>query len=245
MGSGSDEISYSQFACIGAGFSGIGLGGSLKRWYGITDIRLFDRHTQLGGTWHVNKYPGKEFSHGTFCFRACLSPPKLTLPGCACDVPSVLYSFSFEPNPSWTRILPSSQELWQYLDDVATKYDLKSRMTLGVNVESATWIEGRSRWKITYRPVDSDQSYHYESDFLFAGTGQLVTPRELDVPGIESFQGPVMHSARWREDVNLKGKKVVLFGNGCTAAQIVPSHCPRYWPSHADRPIHALDHASH
>ncbi|KAM7184246.1 hypothetical protein V8F20_012294 [Naviculisporaceae sp. PSN 640] len=200
MNVSSSETSYSQFACIGAGFSGIGLGASLKRWYGITDIRIFDRHTQLGGTWHISKYPG-----------------------CACDVPSALYSFSFEPNPSWTRILPSSQELWQYLDHVATKYDLKSRMTLGVNVESATWIEARSRWTITYRPVDSDQFYHHESDFLFAGTGQLVTPRELDVPGIERFQGLVMHSARWRGDVDLKGRKIVLFGNGCTAAQIVPS----------------------
>ncbi|KAM7205830.1 hypothetical protein V8F33_000660 [Rhypophila sp. PSN 637] len=197
---GYEAVSYSQFSCIGAGFSGIGLGASLKRWYGITDIRIFDRHTQLGGTWYISRYPG-----------------------CACDVPSALYSFSFEPNPSWTRILPSSQELWNYLHHVASKYDLISRMTLGVNVEEATWIEDRSRWRLTFRAVDSDQVYYHESDFLFAGTGQLVTPREVDVSGIESFRGPVMHSARWREDVDLKQKKVVLFGNGCTAAQIVPS----------------------
>ncbi|KAK9425036.1 putative L-ornithine N(5)-oxygenase [Seiridium unicorne] len=192
--------SYSQFACIGAGFSAIGLGATLKRWYGITDIQFFERHGQLGGTWYVNQYPG-----------------------CACDVPSVLYSFSFEPNPDWTRILPSNAELKQYLDRVSDKYDLTSKMTFGVNVEGCEWIEERSSWRLRIRRYETGEVLFHESQFLFSGSGQLVTPREIDVPGASAFKGPIFHSARWRNDVDLTGKKVVVFGNGCTAAQIVPN----------------------
>ncbi|OIW22691.1 FAD/NAD(P)-binding domain-containing protein [Coniochaeta ligniaria NRRL 30616] len=192
--------SYSQFACIGTGFSAIGLGATLKRWYGITDVRFFERHLQLGGTWFVNQYPGA-----------------------ACDVPSALYSFSFEPNPEWTRPLPYREELWAYLKRVADKYDLPRRMTFGVNVERCEWIEERSVWRLHVRDQKTDSLFVHESQFLFAATGQLVQPREIDIPGAETFKGPIFHSARWRHDVDLTGKKVVLFGNGCTAAQIVPS----------------------
>lgn len=143
--------------------------------------------------------------------------------GCACDIPSTLYSFSFEPNPGWSRLLPSREEIWGYLDKVANKYDLVSRMTFEATVEKAVWIEETSRWRIAYRRVGSDEIFHHESQFLFAAAGLLINPREFDVPGAESFEGPVMHSAHWREDVDLTGKKVVLFGNGCTAAQMIPA----------------------
>lgn len=120
-------------------------------------------------------------------------------------------------------MLPSREELWNYLNNVATKYDLPPRMTFGVNVESATWIEETARWRICFRHIKSGRLYKHESQFLFAAAGQLVTPNKLDVPGVDSFKGEVMHSARWRDDVVLDDKKVVVFGNGCTAAQIVPS----------------------
>ncbi|KAI1346376.1 hypothetical protein F5Y01DRAFT_22207 [Xylaria sp. FL0043] len=192
--------SYSRFACIGAGFSGIGLGATLKRWYGITDIQIFERHGQLGGTWYINQYPG-----------------------CACDIASVLYSFSFEPNPDWTRILPSQAELQAYLVRVADKYDLTSKTKFGVNVEACEWIEERSVWRLRVRRYSTNETFYHESQFLFAGSGQLVTPREIDIPGADTFQGPIFHSARWRKDVDLTNKNVVVFGNGCTAAQIVPN----------------------
>ncbi|KAH8646209.1 hypothetical protein BX600DRAFT_390517 [Xylariales sp. PMI_506] len=193
-------VTYSQFACIGAGFSGIALGATLTRWYGISDVQFFERHSDLGGTWHTNKYPG-----------------------CACDVPSILYSYSFAPNPNWTRILPSSDELWQYLNDVAAQYDLRPRMSFGVQVESAMWIESQCCWRLTLRHLQTNRVYLHESQFLFAGTGQLVTPRELDVPGLANFKGEVVHSSRWTQHDKVDDKNVVLFGNGCTAAQIVPS----------------------
>ncbi|KAH7010550.1 monooxygenase [Ilyonectria destructans] len=195
-----NEPSYSRFACIGTGFSGIALGATLRRWYDMDDIQYFERHDKLGGTWWVNQYPG-----------------------CACDIPSALYSFSFEPNAEWSRVLPPREELAEYLNKVAHKYHLVEKMRFGVNVDRCEWDEERGRWRLTIRHGNTGSTYLHDCQFLFSGTGQLVTPRELDVPGVENFKGHIFHSARWRDDVDLQGKNVVLFGNGCTAAQIVPS----------------------
>ncbi|KAK3385465.1 hypothetical protein B0H63DRAFT_433197 [Podospora didyma] len=195
-----NEPSYSQFACIGSGFSAIGLGATLQRWYGISDIRFFERHSDLGGTWFINQYPG-----------------------CACDVPSALYSFSFECNPSWSRVLPTSNELRAYLRHVAEKYDLPAKMTFGTNVEKCEWVEEKGRWRLTTRDLATEMVSVHECQFLFSGSGHFTTPRTLDVPGTETFEGPVIHSGRWKPEVDLTNKRVVLFGNGCTGAQIVPA----------------------
>ncbi|KAF5563133.1 ACB 4-hydroxyacetophenone monooxygenase [Fusarium phyllophilum] len=194
----------SQFACIGAGFSGIALGATLKRWYGITDVLFFERHSDLGGTWYANKYPAK-------------------LVGAACDVPSVLYSYSFEPNPNWSRVLPSQEELWKYQKHVADKYDLPSKMTFSVEVQKCQWIEERKRWVLDIRDCKTGAMFHHKCRFLFAASGILVTPREIDIPGSENFKGSIFHTSQWRSDVDVKDKNVVVIGNGCTAAQIVPS----------------------
>lgn len=143
--------------------------------------------------------------------------------GCACDVPSALYSFSFESNPNWSRVLPSRDELWAYLKKVADKYGLTPKMTFGASVERCQWIEETKRWRLSIRRAEDDTVFVHESQFLFSGSGQLVNPRALDVPGVETFNGPIFHSSRWRNDVDLTDKKVVIIGNGCTAAQIVPS----------------------
>lgn len=138
-------------------------------------------------------------------------------------MPSALYSFSFESNPEWSRALPPGPELWAYLKRVADKYDLPRRMTFNVTVERCEWIDDRSVWRLSVRDNETEAPFYHECQFLFAATGILVQPRELDVPGAASFKGAVFHSAQWRHDVDLTGKRVVLFGNGCTAAQIVPS----------------------
>ncbi|KAB5578092.1 hypothetical protein GE09DRAFT_1168778 [Coniochaeta sp. 2T2.1] len=195
-----ESPSFSQFACIGSGFSAICLGATLKRWYGITDVRFFEKHSQLGGTWFANQYPGA-----------------------ACDVPSALYSLSFEPNPEWTRPLPYRSELWAYLKRVADKYDLPQRMTFNVKVERCEWIQDRSVWRLHIRDGKTNAVFLHESQFLFTATGGLVQPRKLDIPGAETFTGPIFHSSQWRQDVDLTGKRVVVFGNGCTGAQIVPA----------------------
>jgi cation diffusion facilitator CzcD-associated flavoprotein CzcO len=106
---------------------------------------------------------------------------------------------------------------------VAEKYDLVSKMSFNSNVERCEWIESRSRWRLYVRDSTTNRIFIHESQFLFGASGGLVTPNELDVPGIESFKGQVFHSGRWRHDVSLEGKDVVIFGNGCTAAQVVPN----------------------
>ncbi|EHK22596.1 uncharacterized protein TRIVIDRAFT_179915 [Trichoderma virens Gv29-8] len=196
----SDKPTYSQFACIGTGFSGIALGCTAKRWYGISDIRFFEKNSDLGGTWLVNQYPG-----------------------CACDIPSLLYSLSFAPNPEWSSPLPSQQEIWQYLNKVAIQYGLREKMTFNSTVEKCEWIEQTSRWRITVRDNASDTTFVHESQFLFSAAGVLVHPRKPDLPNIESFNGPILHAAQWRHDVDLTDKKVAVIGNGCAAAQIVPA----------------------
>ncbi|KAL7947826.1 hypothetical protein V8C42DRAFT_351787 [Trichoderma barbatum] len=196
----SGKPTYSQFACIGTGFSGIALGCTIKRWYGVSDIRFFEKNSDLGGTWLVNQYPG-----------------------CACDIPSLLYSLSFAPNPEWSSSLPSQQEIRQYLNKVAIQYGLRDKMTFDSTVERCEWIEQTGRWRITIRENASDTTFVHESQFLFSAAGILVHPRKPDLPNIESFKGPVFHAAQWRHDIDLTDKKVAVIGNGCSAAQIVPA----------------------
>lgn len=134
----------------------------------------------------------------------------------------MLYSYSYEPNPNWSRPLPPREELFQYLKTVAEKYDLPPKMTFNVNVDRCEWLEDRSVWRLHMHDRKTGKVHIHECQFLFAASGLLVTPRELDVPGKETFKGPLFHSAEWRHDVDLTDKRVVLFGNGCTATQIVP-----------------------
>ena len=109
------------------------------------------------------------------------------------------------------------------MNRVAEKYDLKKRIRFSVNAESCEWIEESHRWRISYRDLKTGIVSIHESQFLYFATGQLEKPREIDIPGSDTFEGPIFHTARWRKDVNLKDKKVVVFGNGCTGAQVVPA----------------------
>lgn len=194
------SVTYSQFACIGAGFSGVGLGAQLKRQYNITDIRIFERESDLGGTWQINRYPGA-----------------------GCDVPSILYSYSFEPNSDWSSILPQRAELQLYMRQVATKYNLVDKISFSTSVRKCEWIEDNGCWRLHLYNEQTGASSTHESQFLFGGTGLLIEPRQLDVPGIDTFKGTVVHTARWRPDVDLQNKKVVVFGNGCSATQVIPA----------------------
>ncbi|PHH66380.1 hypothetical protein CDD81_7435 [Ophiocordyceps australis] len=197
-----DKSTYSQFACIGSGFSAICLGATLKRWYGISDIRLFERHGDLGGTWFINSYPG-----------------------CACDVPSILYSLSFAPNPEWSSTFPGAHELWLYLKKVADDYDLTPKISFKTRVVRCEWLEESSRWRIHYERVDAgtSESFVHECQFLFSGSGILTQPSIPKLPGMESFGGSLFHASRWPAHLDMRGKRVVIVGNGCTAAQIIPS----------------------
>lgn len=181
------------------GFSGIGVGAQLKRWYNNSDIVFFERGSALGGTWWINSYPG-----------------------CACDVPAPLYSYSFEQNVEWSSLFPPALEIQAYLVRVAQKYDIPSKIRFRTNVKSARWDEREQHWVLSIQDLDASRCYQHTCKVLFACTGQLLRPNEVDVPGKEDFQGPMFHTARWRKDVDFASKRILVIGNGCTAAQLVP-----------------------
>jgi cation diffusion facilitator CzcD-associated flavoprotein CzcO len=184
------------FLIIGAGFSGLGAAIRLRQ-RGRTDMVIVERASDVGGTWRDNTYPG-----------------------CRCDVQSNLYSYSFEPKPDWSESYPSQPELWAYLRSVTRKYDLRRFIRFGHEVTSARWDAGSGRWLVSTTGGD------FAARYVIAAVGALVEPSLPDIPGIESFQGTIMHSARWDHGWRAAGRKVAVIGTGASAIQIVPSIQP-------------------
>lgn len=143
--------------------------------------------------------------------------------GCACDVPSALYSYSFEQNPHWTKLQPSQTELKSYLDSVASKYRLEDRMRFNVEVQGFAWNEESQRWILSLLDLHTQQKQQHVCQVLFNCGGALVKPNPIAFPGQESFKGNIFHSAEWDHSVSMKGKRVIVIGNGCTGTQIVPA----------------------
>ena len=179
---------------IGSGFSGICAAIELKK-AGFESIRILEKSDRLGGTWRDNTYPGA-----------------------ACDVPSHLYSFSFEPNPNWSRMFAGHEEILHYLNHCADKYDIRRYIRFNVSVESAHFNERQGVWLI-----QSSTGEIYEAALLISGTGGLSRPARPSIPGLERFQGNMFHSAQWDHSVSLKDKKVAVIGTGASAIQIIPN----------------------
>jgi cation diffusion facilitator CzcD-associated flavoprotein CzcO len=184
-------------AIVGAGFGGIGTGIKLTE-NGHRDFLIFDRGDDVGGTWRDNTYPG-----------------------CACDVPSHLYSLSFVPNPRWTRSFSGQQEIWDYLRRTAADHGLRPHLRLRHEVRRADWDSVSGRWLI-----DTSQG-PYSAELLVAAGGPLTEPAVPKLPGLETFGGEVFHSARWNHDYDLTGKRVAVVGTGASAIQFVPEIADR------------------
>ncbi len=184
-------------AIIGAGFAGIGTAIKLRA-AGVRDLVLFDRGDRVGGTWRENTYPGA-----------------------ACDVPSHLYSFSFEPRADWSRRFPPQREVLEYLEHCVRKYGVEPHLRLRTEVVRAAFDEERARWRIELRGGDV-----HEADVLVAATGQLSRPAYPRVPGLDRFEGVAFHSAHWRHDHDLRGRDVLVLGTGASAIQFVPAIAP-------------------
>jgi cation diffusion facilitator CzcD-associated flavoprotein CzcO len=125
-----------------------------------------------------------------------------------------LYSFSFALNPNWTKLMPSNKEIKEYVDEVVDTYNLRPKMTFGTEVVRSFWREDANRWLLHLRDRATGREYTHECQILFAATGQLVEPRPCEIPGAEDFNGSIFHSARWDHSVDLRGKNVVVIGNG-------------------------------
>jgi cation diffusion facilitator CzcD-associated flavoprotein CzcO len=185
-----------SIAIVGGGFGGVGAAVMLKR-AGYDDISVFDRGERVGGVWNHNTYPGA-----------------------ACDVPSHLYEFSFEPNPRWSRRYAPQAEIQAYLEDVARRNGVLDRIRTSTDVERASWDGERGKW------VLETSAGPHEADVLLTACGQLSVPKLPTVPGLDSFEGPTFHTAQWRHDVDLTGKRVAVLGTGCSAIQVVPAIQP-------------------
>ncbi len=186
-----------RFIIIGAGFSGIGMAIRLRQ-SGIDDFIILERAGAAGGTWRDNSYPG-----------------------CACDVQSSLYSFSFAPNPDWSQSYATQPEIWAYLERCVAEYDIGRHIELGQDVTAATWSDAAQRWTV------ATASDVWTSQMLVMASGPLSEPAIPSIPGLESFRGPVFHSARWDHTLNLTGQRVAVVGTGASAIQFVPKLQPR------------------
>ncbi|MEV6218725.1 NAD(P)/FAD-dependent oxidoreductase [Nocardia sp. NPDC051833] len=188
---------HRHIVVIGAGFGGIALAIKLRE-AGFDDLTILERAADLGGTWQANTYPG-----------------------CACDVPSQLYSYSFAPNPDWSRTYGKQSEILAYLRDVATRFDVVPRIRLNTELLEARWDEDRSLWHL-----ETSQGA-LTADYLISSTGIFADAKYPTLPGLDTFAGKTFHSLHWDHDHDLTGERVAVIGTGASAVQFVPEIQPK------------------
>jgi cation diffusion facilitator CzcD-associated flavoprotein CzcO len=181
---------------LGAGFAGLAMACELKR-AGRHDFVVLERSSAVGGTWRDNTYPG-----------------------CACDIRSDLYSFSFAPNPDWTHRYARQPEIRAYLERTTDRFGVRRHIRFDHELLAARWDSGDARWHVHTPRGD------FRARVLVSGHGPLISPQWPDLPGLDDFAGPRFHSARWRHDVDLAGRQVAVIGTGASAIQFVPEIAP-------------------
>jgi cation diffusion facilitator CzcD-associated flavoprotein CzcO len=191
-------VSDFPIVVVGTGFSGLAMGVLLRR-AGFDDFVLLEKADAIGGTWRDNHYPGA-----------------------TCDVPSHLYSFSFEPHAGWSRTFSGHAEIRAYMERCVEKHDLARHVRLRHEVTGATYDAARGTWTVLLRDREP-----LRARALVLGNGALSTPQLPAIEGLASFEGPSFHSARWRHDVPLEDKRVAVVGTGASAVQFVPEIQPR------------------
>lgn len=178
---------------IGAGFGGLAAAHELSR-DGLADVTILEKADDIGGVWRENTYPGA-----------------------ACDVPSNLYSYSFARKTDWGRRYAEQRDILGYIHDTADRFGLRDLVRTGVEVTSARYDDSTAGWR-----VETSTGETFEADVLVPAVGQLSRPALPNVPGLDTFAGPSFHSAQWRHDVDLAGKRVAVLGTGASAIQFVP-----------------------
>ncbi|RMZ77538.1 hypothetical protein DV737_g4336, partial [Chaetothyriales sp. CBS 132003] len=229
-----DQYTYYPVLIIGAGESGIAMGCRLRSQLGFDQFRIFERKSGLGGTWYANKYPG-----------------------IACDVPAILYSFSWYQNPAWTSPYPSGTEIVRYLYDTCAHFEILDKIQLDTSVRSVVWKDHDQEWEVVLDhlapgvgDMGSSERAAYEkahgahsavlhsetvrAKVVVSAVGGLVEPKPaLDVPGIDTFPGEIVHTARWDPNLDVRDKDVIVVGTGCSAGQVVPQLIkPEYGARH-------------
>ncbi|KAF2179966.1 FAD/NAD(P)-binding domain-containing protein [Zopfia rhizophila CBS 207.26] len=193
-----------RVACIGAGFSGIYMAMRLGTQACLenVDFQCYEKNENVGGTWFENRYPG-----------------------CACDVPSHVYCYTFAPNPRWSNYFSSWNEIGKYLEDVSEKYHCSRFIKLRHKVESAVWNEESAKWDLTIMN-DQASSFRDSCDVLLNGAGILNNWKWPSIKGLEIFKGATVHSAAWPKDLKISDQRIAVIGSGSSAIQIIPSIQP-------------------
>ena len=181
---------------VGAGISGIAAAYKMNQ-AGYHDYVVLEKADRVGGTWRDNNYPG-----------------------CGCDVPSALYSFSFSPSHKWSHLFAKQPEILSYLEDVAAKFDLNKKIEFNNELVSAKWDQSQGIWNL-----ETSKGLYKAKTVMFT-TGPITEPSMPKVKGIETFKGEMFHSARWNHDYDLKGKRVAVIGTGASAIQFIPQVQP-------------------
>lgn len=184
-----ERLKSFHVAIIGGGMSGIGMGIKLKQ-AGIP-FTIFEKNTNVGGTWFENQYPG-----------------------CRVDTPNHYYTFSFEPNHDWPDYYSRWDALHRYFENCADKYGLRPSIQLRTEVVAAEYDEGKGQWRVTVRCDGETRTV--QADAIVFAVGQLNRPYTPDIPGLGDFRGPAVHTARWPRDLDLPGRRVAMIGTGAS-----------------------------
>ncbi len=190
--------SHHDIIVVGSGFSGLGMGIFLKK-SGRNDFLILEKSNDFGGTWLDNNYPGA-----------------------ACDVPSHMYSYSFEQNPNWSRFYSGQAEILAYMQKCARKYDLYPHFRGNSELIEARWSDAEKHWQLK-----TGDGKAYTARVVISGIGGLSRPALPNVKGLDNFKGMLFHSARWNHDYDLTGKRVAVIGTGASAIQFVPQIAPK------------------
>ncbi|MGW0173482.1 flavin-containing monooxygenase [Rhodococcus sp. NPDC003322] len=185
--------SHTRVLVVGTGFGGLAAAADLVRGGRAADVVVVERAGEVGGTWRENTYPG-----------------------CACDVPTTLYSLSFAPSPKWSHTFAEQPEIFDYLKDVATRSGVRARTVFDCELQEAHWDQAAALWRIRTSRGE------VTAEVLIAATGALSAPNLPDIEGLDSFRGTVFHSASWNHDHDLTGERVAVVGTGASAVQFVP-----------------------
>ncbi|OQD99613.1 hypothetical protein PENSOL_c006G05907 [Penicillium solitum] len=196
----SENKTSSKVLIIGAGFSGLATACQLRRDHNCDDYVIYDRSPAPGGTWWANKYPG-----------------------CAVDIPAVFYSLSFAPNPDFSKVYPPQAEILEYFNKVADKFDVSRHIVRSTEWEGAYWQDLTNSWLVKLKDLSTGQTFYHECKILISAVGALVNPNRFGIPGVETFEGDIVHTAAWKADLSLHQKDVIVVGNGCSAAQLIPT----------------------
>ena len=185
-------------AILGAGFGGLCMAIKLLE-AGHDEFMIFEKASSAGGTWRDNTYPG-----------------------CACDIPSHLYSYSFAQRSGWSRRYAPQAEILAYIQDVARRHHLDERISYDTPITSLVWDDAERFWRLS-----TGDGRHFTARAVVSAVGGLHLPAFPRIPGLDTFSGPAFHTARWRHDVDLTGKRVAVIGAGASAVQVVPEIAPR------------------